>query len=170
MEFHGQTRQSEPTWTGMTPSPDPGFVKKMKEYSPDLGIRFSRNWGCFVITQKSKMSGDVPLFKVEGDHGAGYRQPDDRDMAAIHAADMWNRRDHDWQDVMREGEEYMLEAEAKSFLDAKQDIRDATKDDKIQLMNTYKEALGMGKTRNEFQRVQPKSKSKPSMGRHVTAH
>lgn len=167
MEFQGIKHKGPPTWTGMTPTPDPGFVRKLKQYSPDLGVRFSPNWGCFVITQKSKMSGDVPLFIVEGDDGAGYRQPDDRDMQKIYEADRWNRGEHDWKATIQRGETYLREFEAEQEACVAAEIRDVTKDDKIQLINAYKKALNMGKTDNEFQRVEVKSKSKPSMNRTV---
>jgi hypothetical protein len=153
-------------YAGCTPSPDPGFVRKLKDYEPTLGVHFDRKAECFVITQVGKISGRVPLFNIRNEYGH-WRQPDDRDIRAIYEADAHNRLGWDFKTRMTEGEKMMIDAQQKAMDDAKSEIRDATKDDKIQLINMYKELGGYGKTRNEFQRVQPKSKSNPSMGKHV---
>ncbi len=168
MEYQGIRHHGPPAWIGMTPAPDPGFVRKLKAYSPDLDIRFSRNWGCFVITQKSQMSGDVPLFRIDGDNtGGGYRQPDDRDIMKIYEADRWNRSEHDWKSTIKRGEDYMLQHEIDQDERVKAELRDVTKDDKLQLINAYKNAFNLGKVGSEFRKVEVKAKSKPSLGRAV---
>lgn len=147
-----------PQWIGIVPSPDPGFVKKLHTFDPTLKCQFSRKLGKFVITQPNRLhSGESVAAIVEGDTGAGYRQPDNRDIKALYEAD-FEIKDHKRR--ILEGEEAMLEHEKNQEERVAAEIRDITLDSKYQLRNTYVKAANEGKGMAPFRQVTVKPKGK----------
>lgn len=145
-------------WTGLTPSVDHGFKRKLRDYDPDLDCVFDRQFGKFVVTQSSKVSGRVPAVIIGVDVEEGYRQPDDRDIRQIAKADFARKS---VKERIKEGEDYMREYRENQNAHVAEEIRDSTKDDKIQLMNAYRRhLLKDGKANSEFRRITPKSKGK----------
>ena len=130
-------------WIGITPSPDPGFVKKLHTFDPKLKCEFSRKLGKFCITQPNRLrSGKSIAAIVEGDTGAGYRQPDNRDIRILYEADFENK---DHKRRIREGEDYIIDYQKEQERKNTETIRDITKDSKYQLQNELIKAYNLGK-------------------------
>jgi hypothetical protein len=146
-------------YQGITPTPDPGFVRKLKEYSKDLRIVFSRKYSRFIIQQKGKISGWVDAFMIKGpdNTGCGYRQPDERDLELLFHADR-HRKGQEYKDVIRDGEQAMKDSAQKSMDEAADTLRQATIEDKRQLMNTYNKAVNQSKGVTGFRQVPIKKK------------
>ena len=145
-------------WQGITPSPDSGFIKNLKKFDPKLKCQFSRKLGLFVITQSNRLhSGESVAGIIEGDDGAGYRQPDNRDIQALREAD-FEFKDH--KKRILEGEEYMLKYRKDEEAKNRETIRDATKDDKYQSRNSLMKAYNMGKGMSPYRQVAPKPQGK----------
>ncbi len=157
-------------WTGLTPTPDPGFVRKLHEYDPSLGIEFNRELERFVVTQVGKISGRVVMLVVDDPQLPHYRQPDERELAQIWLADKYRSWRHGYKEAMIEGEQKMIDQRKKFMRDAEDDIKALGRENKTQISNAYRKALNNGKTESQFRRVQPKPRHNPAMGRHVTSY
>jgi len=145
-------------WQGITPNPDSGFVKKLRTFDPKLKCQFSRKLECFVITQPNRLhSGESVAAIVEGDDGAGYRQPDNRDIQTLYEADFENK---DHKKRILEGEEYMTNYREKEHKENIDEIRDIGKDSKYQLRNSLVKAYNMGKGMAPVRPIKVKPKGK----------
>lgn len=147
-------------WHGITPSPDPGFVRKLRDYDPKLRAEFRREYGKFAITQPAAVGPNTIIFLVEGgENGRHFRQPDARDLAILHHADM-ARSGNSPKDRMYEGEAAIADIHRKQEAKVRSDLRDATKDGKYQLMRTFQEAANTGKGTRPFRQITHKPKGK----------
>jgi len=147
-------------WQGITPIPDSGFMRKLKVFDPNLDCEFNRHVERFIITQPSRLgSGKLVAAVVENPGKDHYRQPDDRDLAHLAKGD-FERKSHKRR--IQEGEQYMLEYEEEQDKKVEEDIRNRTKDDKLQLMHTYQHAAGFRADAHNpaFARVNPRIKGK----------
>jgi len=147
-------------YKGMTPNPDRGFVNKLKKIDPTLDCSFNRAHGKFVITQLGKISGRVNVAIVEGNEGGGYRYPDNRDIRMLQRSDL-HRSGQEVKDRVRDGEERMINAKIEQQRKVKEEIRDTTKDDKLQLASAYHEAFnlpGKGPSKSAFRRIEREPK------------
>lgn len=147
-------------WHGITPSPDPGFMRKLKRYDKSLGCHFDRKYERFVITQLGKISGRVPVLLVDDPALPHYRQPDGRELAILWMADMWNRANQGWKEAMQEGEDYILEHEEKQDRKTKEEIRDTVKDNKYWMKRMMDEITNTSKGLRPFRQVIHKPKGK----------
>lgn len=140
--------KTRPEWVGDTPTPDRGFVQKLKEFDKNLWVEFDRKLSCFVIYQPSVRYGKAVAHVVrpESDE-VPYRQPDERDIANLYVTDFARKSA---KRRITEGEEKIVNAHQKSDKDAADDLRDKTKDDRIQLRNTYIKATNQGKAAHVF--------------------
>jgi len=148
------------TWQGMTPIPDPGFMRKLRTFDPNLDCEFNREVERFIITQPSRLrSGKLVAAIVENPGKDVYRQPDDRDLHNLARAD-FERKSH--KDRIREGEQAMLEKPIQDEKHAESEIRDATKDNRLQLQHMYRRVFKMtGDDHNPaFRRITHKPKGK----------
>lgn len=158
-----QRKEEKNLFKGLTPSPDPGFVKKLKKYDPSLKVEFSRKHKKFVITQPRKLvqgGGRAETFVIEpmGDP-SGYRQPDNRDFNFIVKSDM-HRKGQEVKDRIREGEEFARETEEKQQKKVRDTFYEITKDDKIQLMNVVQKHTNQGKAKHAHRQIEVKPKGK----------
>jgi len=137
-------------YQGITPVPDPGFVRKLKDISPKLDCEFSREHAKFVITCKAELSGRYELFLVEGDEGGGFRYPDNRDILTVQEADRYvkSRRER-----IRDADEYMRKYREIEEHSERDDIRNMTKDDKIQLKRAYFKGANLGKFESTYRKI-----------------
>ena len=143
-------------YRGITPTPDTGFVKKLKKFDPKLKLEFSRLLGKFVITQPRKLhSGRALAAVVEGNTGGGFRQPDNRDIDTLCRADF--ERTSARKRIIA-GEDYMLNHKKAQEKELKDSIRDATKDDKFQLINAYRKVFNEGKQVRHVRHIIPTNK------------
>ena len=144
-------------YKGIPPSPDPRFMRKLKEYDKKLYFEFDRALSRFVIRREIIGREDPKIWVVETEDGR-FRQPDERDIAVMYMADLW-RHGGVKQRVML-GEQKLLEHERIQEQKAKQELREATLDNKYQLRNTYRKAANDGKALPPFRQILPKSKGK----------
>lgn len=148
-------------YTGLTPSPDPGFIRKLRKFDPNLRLEFDRQQGKFVITQPTRLnSGRVPLLIIGKYRDGSYRQPDERDLDFLLRADL-HRKGQEVKDRIQEGEDYMISHQEKQFVDAREEIRLRAIDDKRWLMSQYNKAFNNSKANATFRRITPRSLAKP---------
>lgn len=134
-------------------SPDRLFVTDLKTLDPRLGCYYETNHSHFVITYNRAHGGKVPIMVVES-HGGGFRHPDNRDIEKLkefdtHRVSMKQRLNH--------SADYMERVRDKKRKDAKDAIRDHTKDDKLQLAPKFARLAG-GKHNSIFRRINLKPK------------
>lgn len=136
-------------------NPDRVFMADLKRLDPRLGCYYETNHSHFVITYNRAHGGKVPIMVVENDRG-GFRFPDKRDLEKLmefdtHRVSMKQRLNH--------SADYMEKVRTKKRKDAKQAIRDHTKDDKLQLAPKFARLAG-GKHNSIFRRINLKPKGK----------
>ena len=134
------------------------FPKRLKEIDPNLNCQFNRLDKKFHIYYQTKnpMIGNARIMVVENDKGS-FRHPDLREIDTIMESDI-NRREP--KDRIKEAAEYMVEERKKDQKNAKDMIRERTRDDKIQLINAFAKIAGVGKGNSAFRRVKEKAKGK----------
>ncbi len=135
-----------------SPTVERGFMKNLKNLDRRLGVKF--NGDNFVITYDRGYGEPVNLHTVKRDDG-GFRQPDNRDLKVIYDGDMSNKR----PEVELQKRAYeLLSVREESKKKSKEMFRDMTKDDRIQLMNAFQKAHGVGKNKAAFRPVTYKPK------------
>ena len=133
----------------MSATPDSGFMRKLKELDPKLGCEFDYDTEVFFITYERATGRPVPILIVKNVDGS-FRQPDDREIKALHEGD---RKRVDQATYLAKAAKYMEDARAKTARDRKSNIRDYTKDDKIQLMRALNPN---SKANRPFRQIAPK--------------
>lgn len=141
-------------YQGVTPPVDPTFLKKLKEFDPTLTCEFHRGHERFVIQRKATVGPPHNIMIV--DDFTGFRQPDERDLAALYAADLW--RHGGVSERIRKGEEYMRNYRTREDEKMREEFRDVTKDNKYWLRRTMRQANNDGKANHEFRRIEVKPK------------
>lgn len=137
-------------YQGVPPTPTREFVKELKQFDNKLGIDFSRQLERFVIHRQRAFGDSVIVWVVDAENG-GFRHPDQRDLQALYNADLW--RHGGVRERVRKGEEYMLSYQENLDRKAREELRDITKDNKIQLRNTIRRATNEGNKGPEFRRI-----------------
>jgi len=130
-------------------TPDRSFMKRLKEISPDLGCHYEPGHEHFVVTHRRAIGPPVPILLIESDTG-GFRQPDQRDINKILASDTHRIP---VKDRMKALAKYLEEDRAHKRAQAKDNIRNMTKDDKIQLTRAFGKAANVSKNNSQFRRV-----------------
>lgn len=140
----------------MHPNPDPGFMRKLKGMDKRLGCKFNPDIERFVITFERPMSNPVSLFVIKGGgEGLGYfRQPDDRDLVLLHKYDLSRTTMNDY---LLEISKYMEDVRERDRKNSRENFRNMTKDDKIQLMNVMARPYNPKAGTGTFRRIKPKS-------------
>lgn len=151
---------------GITPSVPTSFLADLKRLDPGLDCHFSRKYHRFVITQRGKISGNVPVAIINGyepdeenPYGT-YRYPDQRDLINLMEADL-HREGQGVKERIQKGEEYMVNHQDKSMKDAEDAIKHQTKLDSQQLLKGYADTYNLGKYNSAYRKVGLKSKGKP---------
>jgi len=143
--------EQQKTYQGIAPEVDPGFKERLKNFDPKLYVAFDRDTHRFAIYRKMPTGTPYKILVVTGVKGE-FRQPDQRDIAILHAADLW--RKGRLKDFILSSEAKILENMAKEEKEAKDTFREASIDDRIQLRRMYRrEVLNEGKANAEFRRV-----------------
>jgi hypothetical protein len=129
-------------------SPDRLFLQDLKQLDPKLGCYYETNHRHFVITYERAYGGKVPIMLVE-DENQGFRQPDQRDIEKLkefdtHRVSMKERLQHTAL--------YMERVRENKRREARENIRDMTKDDKHQLASKFAKLTG-GKHNSVFRRI-----------------
>lgn len=138
-------------------TPDHGFIRKLKEIDSKLDCFFNQDGPFVVVTYKRATGEPATIYTVKADDG-GFRVPDQRDIDKIRQGDM-NRSSI--KERLGKTAKYMEDREAKIKKDAHDNIMDATKDNKIQLMREYGRIYSPGgKGNRPFRQLTPKPKGK----------
>jgi len=134
--------------------PDPAFTNELKRTDKCLGCRFNGEF--FVVTYERAQGGAVPIMSIR-DPGGGFRHPDQRDIAKLKASDL--AREDYREKFMRMGKmsEYLTEQE-NARRKRKENFRDMTKDNRIQLRNAFAKAGNVSKSNAGFRQVKVKPK------------
>jgi len=156
---HAELRMKRPAWVGLVPIPDSGFVRKLREFDPDLSVEFDRFLGKFVIYQQGRISGKTLAMVVDGDlNRAGFRYPDERDLGRLKAVDMHNERVR--RHIIDEREQELREQPMKEYEAGRQELHEASLDDKHQIKHAYRKMLNDGKVAPHVRSVTPKPRGK----------
>lgn len=139
-------------------SPDRVFMKDLRRLDPKLGCHYETNHHHFVITYKRPIGEKVPVMMVKGEND-GFRQPDRREIEALKASDTLRIP---MEARLKAAASYMETAREKERRKAKENIRDHTKDDKLQLAPKFARLTNEGKFNSTFRRIEPKSKGLPA--------
>ena len=129
------------------PAPERGFVKSLKTMDKKLGIKF--NGKNFVVTYDRPYGEPANIHLVRTADG-GFRQPDTRDLNFIKSGDMENDRLKDRLDRLAR---HCEDIRAKMKKKGREEIRDMTKDNKVQLKNAFIKANNLGKANSAFRRI-----------------
>lgn len=133
------------------PECNSSFLKDLKGLDRRLGVKF--NGEHFVVTYDRGWGDPVNIHRIKDEDG-GYRQPDQRDLEIVWQGDM--ARGESPQVRLKKlayaSEQIRSEARKKS----KENIRDMTKDGRLQLQRAFQQATNNGKGNASFRRVTPK--------------
>jgi hypothetical protein len=133
-------------------------MRKLRELDPNLGCKFVPSHEHFVITYRRPVGQPVNVWLIQNDSG-GFRQPDDRDIRKLQESDIHKVP---MKDRLREAAQYMERDREYQRRKRKEEIRDRTKDDRIQLMRAaakFDSAAGCNKT-HPHRRIDLKPKGK----------
>lgn len=136
-------------------APDRIFLKDIKQLDSKLDCHYEREHGHFVITYDRAAGGSVPILLVEGQDG-GFRQPDRREILKLKKSDIQRVS---MEDQLKAAASYMEKERDKTRRNARDNIRNMTKDDKHQLASKFAR-LDRGKHNSIFRRVGNKPKGK----------
>ena len=135
-------------------TPERGFVKNLKALDKRLDCVFRPEHEHFVIRYDRGYGEPVNLHCVKADDG-GFRQPDMRDLKIIYDGDMTNKKPE--VELARRAYE-LFSMRDRDKEKAHDNIRHMTKLDKIQLMNAFQKAHGLGKNKAAFRPIAHKPK------------
>jgi hypothetical protein len=136
-------------------SPDRVFVNDLKKLDPNLGCHYEPDHHHFVITYKRAVGTAVPIMLIKTADG-GFRHPDQRDIIKLAESDT-HRIDAMAQ--IKKAADYMERERARIRQKARDDIRNMTKDDKLQLAPKVARLDG-GKHNSTFRRINLKPRGK----------
>ena len=140
--------------SGGGPTLDDLFLKRLKRIDKRLDMVWQAGPERWVMVYDKGKQDFVNMFLIETeDHQ--YRHPDRRDLVRIRAADLVAK---DAVVRYREAAEYMVKTRQKDRQDARDNIRNMTKDDRIQLMQAFAKLAGSGKGNSAFRRIQAKAR------------
>lgn len=136
--------------------PDRSFMKQLKRVHSRLDCKYRIDLELFAITWEMPLGPDAELMLVRDDMG-GFRHPDQRDIDMICEGDIHRTN---IKERIQKTEKYMRDWREKEDAYRKDEIRNSTKDDKIQLINEYRRTFNIGSKTPEFRRIKPKVKGK----------
>ena len=136
--------------------PSKEFMKKLKSLDDKLDLVWRGQLERWVIVYKIPYKRTVNLMLLQEEDGS-YRPPNDNDLAILHNSDMSREMN---KNKFRDVAEYMLSEREKDEKKAKSNIRDWTKDNKIQLVNAFAKVYGMSKSNSAFRRISLKARGK----------
>ena len=137
-------------YKGITPTPDSNFLNKLKEFDPQLGVKFFREFSRFVIIKPRAYGPPWQILLIETEDRQ-FRFPDERDIAALWLGDLW--RHGGVEERITQGEERAKAVKSQEEKRAKETLREASRDDRRQLKNTWRKACNLGKGNADFRRV-----------------
>jgi len=134
---------------------DSTFLRDLRRLDPNLGCKYEPAHEHFVITYRRATGEPVPVLRIENPDGS-FRRPGHVDIEALQLGDTHRIP---MRDRLKQSAQYMADVREKQNRDRKDDIRNMTKDNKIQLTRTMsKLAGGGGKGNSTFRRIEPAQK------------
>jgi lysyl-tRNA synthetase class I len=130
-------------------------LKALRSADKRLSCRFEEALERFVITYQRPFGEPIPLTVVETED-KGFRWPEQRDIEFLQKWDMENMR---LKDRLAMVTNYMERYQEQQRRRTRENHRDMTKDNKIQLMNAFGKLMGTGKHNATFRRVEPRKKN-----------
>jgi hypothetical protein len=130
------------------PEIDRGFLKDLKTLDKRLSVKF--NGDHFIVCFDRGYSEPVNVYRVKADDG-GFRQPDRRDLEIIKGGDLNNG---DRMEVRLKKIAYASEKIRRQMREkARNEIRDMTKDNRLQLKRWIGDRANSSKSNAEFRRI-----------------
>lgn len=136
--------------------PDRVFMQKLKQLDKRLDCIYRLDLERFVITWQMPAGPPAELFVVRSETG-GFRHPDMRELNMLADGDLHRT---DLRDRLDRTEKYMREYREHEEKFEADEIRNQTKDDKLQLSQAYRSAFNIGTKRSAHRRIVPKTKGK----------
>lgn len=143
------------------PTPDRSFMKDLKSIDRRLGVKFNGN--NFVVTFERAHGEPANIHLVRNSNG-GFRQPDRRDLEFIKGGDLESDSMKNRLQKLAYTSEKIREEQRRK---AKSEIRDMTKDGKLQLAKAITQRTNAGKGNSAFRRVIPKPKRTATTEIHI---
>ena len=112
-------------------SPSDSFMRDLKSLDRRLGCKFNPRIERFVITYKRALGDELIMFVVKREEDGGFRFPDRRDIEGLQKYDMEKTTLNEYLGMISKYMDDYREAHKRR---CRQDTRDRTKDDKIQLI------------------------------------
>lgn len=138
------------------PTPDRSFMRDLKLMDSRLGIKFNGN--NFVICYDRGYGEPVNIHRINNDDGS-FRQPNKIDLMILKGGDLEGSVDSMKNRLNKLA--YMSEQmRKKQRAKAKENIRDMTKDSKLQLKRWVLQHANVSKANAEFRRVKLKPRGK----------
>lgn len=136
--------------------PDRVFVQRLKEIDPRLDCVFNTVSERFTITYRRAHGNPVAIIAI-CDKNGGFRHPDARDIKTLNDADLHRVSA---KERFQRTAQYMERHREKKRREARENMRDMTKDGKIQLAQRYTRLAGWGKGNSAFRRIDPPRRGK----------
>ena len=136
--------------------PDQFFMKKLKGLDPKLGCEYNKDFHRFNITYKRATGIPVPIMQVKTESGE-FRHPDQREINVLHESDTQRVS---MKDRLNKASKYMQDYRDKKKMEARENLRLITKDDKLQLRSGLGRAAGPKVDQSIFQKPVHKPKGK----------
>ncbi len=140
------------------PRPDRSFINRLHSLDPKLGCMFNRDIECFVITYDRAVGPPAPILAVRDTLSGGFRAPDQRDIITLQEGDLARES---MESRLNKSAKRSEELELQAIKKRRENIRDWTKDDKIQLMRATGRIHGRGgKAVRPFRQIPTKARGK----------
>jgi len=136
------------------PSLDDLFMSRLKRIDKRLDMHWSKIPERWLMVYDKGDHDYVNMFLIETDDHE-YRHPDNRDLVTIRTADLATKS---VEKRLKESAEYMADVRLRDRKNAKDNIRHATLDNKIQLMQAFSKAAGYSKGNSAFRRIAAKAR------------
>lgn len=134
--------------------PDRFFMKSLKDLDRRLGCRFREDLERFVITWERFYGPPDEIMVVSKPF---FRQPDKRELLFLCEGDLHRT---DMRERLELSSAYFHEFRKKEEEFQADEIRNMTKDDKIQLADAFRKTYNTGGKPSAFRRVTPPIKGK----------
>ncbi len=141
------------TYSGRV-KPDRFFIKQLKELDPRLGIRFREDLDRFVVTWEKIYGPPDEIMVVSKPY---FRQPDRRELMFLCSGDLHRT---DMRERLQKTAHYFEKHRSDEEAMQRDEIRNMTKDDKIQLSNAFRKTFNTGSKAPEHRRIVPKHRGK----------
>ena len=134
--------------------PDKFFMKQLKALDNRLGCRFREDLERFVITWEKFYGPPDEIMVVSKPH---FRQPDRRELLFLCSGDLHRT---DMREQLEKTAAYFDDYRKREEDYQKDEIRNMTKDDKIQLADAFRKTYNTGGKPSAHRRIPPPVKGK----------